>query len=330
LILPWRSRQLFYSRRIWHDQKVSATRTPVRSPGLSGPLLAFGALTLVSVIWGSSYPFTKILFRDMTAWQFLALRFTVAAVVMAAVFWRPVLRLPRRVLLQGVLLGVMFGVAQILQTVGLAHTAATVSGFITGLYVVFTPLCAAVLLRTRVGVRVWVASTMAIIGLGILALQGVSLGLGEWLTLGSALIYALHILALGAWSRAREALGLSVVQVVVVAAVCVIAAAPGGYATPGSSGGWLILIYLAVVSGGIAMLVQTWAQSQMSASRAAIVMSTEPVWAALLAITMIGEPLTWRVVIGGALMLSAMFVVESGGRSATDPAGVEDLPKLAG
>ncbi len=132
---------------------------------LRGPLLAFGALTVVAVIWGSSYPFTKLLFADMTAWQFLALRFALAAVAMAAVFWRSVLRLPRRVLLQGVVLGAMFGTAQILQTVGLAHTAATVSGFITGLYVVFTPLCAAVLLHTSVGLRVWVASTMAIAGL---------------------------------------------------------------------------------------------------------------------------------------------------------------------
>lgn len=305
-------------------------RARARSSDLRGPLLAFGALTVVAVIWGSSYPFTKILFEDMSAWQFLALRFSMAAVTMAAVFWRSVLRLPRRVLLQGVVLGAMFGVAQILQTVGLAHTAATVSGFITGLYVVFTPLCAAVLLRTRVGLRVWVACTMAIVGLGILALQGVSLGLGEWLTLGSALIYALHILALGTWSRSRDALGLTVVQMVVVALLCVFAAAPGGYAAPGSASGWLILVYLAVVSGGMAMLVQTWAQSQMSASRAAIVMATEPVWAALLAITMIGEPLTWRVVVGGALMLAAMFVVESGGRAATDPVGAPDLPKLAG
>jgi drug/metabolite transporter (DMT)-like permease len=305
-------------------------RAAHRSSDLRGPLFAFGALTLVAVIWGSSYPFTKILFEHMSAWQFLALRFALAAAAMVAVFWRSVLRLSRRVLLQGVLLGAMFGVAQILQTVGLAHTAATVSGFITGLYVVFTPLCAAVLLRSRVGLRVWLASTMAIVGLGILALQGVSLGLGEWLTLGSALVYALHIIALGAWSRSRDALGLSVVQIVVIAAVCVAAAAPGGYAAPGSAGGWLILVYLAVVSGGVAMLVQTWAQSQMSASRAAIVMSTEPVWAALLAITMIGEPLTWRVVVGGTLMLAAMFVVESGGHTTTDPVGPPDLPKLAG
>lgn len=297
---------------------------------ISGPLAAFLLLLIAAVIWGSSYPISKILFRDMTAWQFLALRFSLAAAVMLAVFWRSVTRLSKRVLLQGVALGGMFALAQTLQTVGLTQTPATVSGFITGLYVVFTPMCAALLLRKRVGARVWVSSAMAILGLGILALQGVSLGPGEWLTLASALVYALHIIALGAWSRSRNALGLSVVQLVTVAVVSVIAAAPGGYAAPPTMGGWLLLLYLAVVSGGAAMLVQTWAQSQMSASRAAIVMATEPVWAALLAITLLGEPVTWRVIVGGALMLSAMFAVESGPRRSGDPAGVEDLPKLAG
>lgn len=302
----------------------------MRVQGLSGPLLALVSLTAVAAIWGSSYPFTKILFNQMNAWQFLSLRFGIAAVAMLAAFWRSVAALSRRALLHGVALGALFGSGQILQTVGLQYTPATISGFITGLYVVFTPLCAAVLLKTHVSRRAWSGAAMAVIGLGVLALQGLSLGVGEVMTLIGAVVYAIHILALGRWSRSREALGLATVQLVVVAVMCTIATVPHGFSAPSTGGGWLIMIYLALVSGGIAMLVQTWAQSQMSASRAAIVMATEPAWAALMAITMIGEPFTWRVLVGGALMLSAMFVVESGPRAPTDPAGPEDLPKLAG
>lgn len=297
---------------------------------MSGPLWALASLTVVAAVWGSSYPLTKILFEQITAWQFLALRFAIAALAMLAVFWRAVRALPRRVLAHGVLLGLLFGSGQILQTVGLAHTPATISGFITGLYVVFTPLCAAVLLKTHVSRKVWTGAAMAVVGLGVLALQGLSLGIGEAMTLAGALVYAVHILALGAWSRSRDALGLATVQLVVVAAMCAIAAVPHGFAAPHTGGGWLIMVYLAIVSGGIAMLVQTWAQSQMSPSRAAIVMATEPAWAALMAITLIGEPLTWRVLVGGVLMLAAMFVVESGPRTREDPVGPEDLPKLAG
>ncbi|OJV29659.1 MAG: hypothetical protein BGO26_14565 [Actinobacteria bacterium 69-20] len=297
---------------------------------MSGPLLAFISLVIVAAIWGSSYPLTKIMFGQMSVWQFLALRFAMAAAAMLAAFWRSARALPRRTLLHGVALGVLFASGQLLQTVGLQSTPATISGFITGLYVVFTPLCAAVLLKTHLGRKVWFGAGMAVVGLGVLALQGLSLGIGEILTLIGAVVYAIHIIALGRWSRSREALGLATVQLVVVAVICAIAAAPHGFAVPSSGGGWLIMLYLAVVSGGIAMLVQTWAQSQMAASRAAIVMSTEPAWAALMAITLIGEPFTWRVLVGGALMLSAMFVVESGPRTHTDPIGPEDLPKLAG
>lgn len=318
------------TRGIRQNYAVRPSFRAVRARGVGGQMLAFTSLLATAVIWGSSYPFTKIIFGQMTAWQFLALRFSVAAVLMLAVFWRSVRALTAREWLHGALLGLLFGSAQIMQTVGLAHTAATISGFITGLYVVLTPLCAWVLVKAHIGARVWIGAVIAVIGLGVLALQGVSLGLGEWLTLTAALIYALHILGLGSWSTSRNALGLTVVQIGTIAVLCDITAVPGGFAVPQSLSMWLIFGYLAIISGAVAMFVQTWAQSQMSPSRAAVVMATEPVWASLLAITMIGEPLTWRVVIGGTLMLAAMFVVEAGPRAPDEPVGQEDLPKMAG
>lgn len=297
---------------------------------MGGPVLAFILLLAVAAVWGSSYPLTKVLLDQMSAQQFLTVRFALVAAVMLALFPRSVMRLSRRALLQAVLLGAAYTAAQIAQTVGLAYTPATISGFITGLYVVLTPLCAAVLLRSTVDGRVWVGSVMAVVGLGVLALQGLSLGVGEWLTLASALLFALHILGLGRWARAQDALGMAVVQLAVVAVLSGLTTAPTGFAVPDDPAGWLILVYLAVVSGGVAMIAQTWAQSQISASRAAIVMSTEPAWAGLLAISFFGEPLTWRVLVGGALMLAAMLVVEAGPRGPSDVAGPEDLPKLAG
>jgi len=288
------------------------------------------ALLAVAVVWGSSFPLTKVMLDSLSPRQFLAIRFAMAAVALVLAFPRALRRLSPRALLQGCALGVVYGAAQLVQTTGLAYTPATVSGFITGLYVVLTPLCAAVLLRSGIGARAWVGAVLAVVGLGVLALRGLSLGYGEWLTLASALLFALHIVGLGAWATAREALGVAVVQMVAIAVVCTVATVPEGFAAPRSAGGWVILVYLAVVSGALAMIVQTWAQSQISASRAAIVMSTEPGWSAVLSIAFFGEPLTWRVLVGGALMLAAMMVVELGPRSPSEPAGPEDLPKLAG
>ncbi len=300
---------------------VTSTRTAA---------LALGGLLAVAVAWGSSFPITRVVLREMTAAQFLAVRFAIAAIVMLAVFHRAVRALPRRVLVHGLLLGVLYGVAQLVQTIGLETTPASISGFITGLYVVLTPICAAILLRTPIGLRVWVGTAMATVGLGILALQDLTLGFGEIVTLVSALLYALHIVGLGAWSTARQALGLSVVQIAACAVVSVIAAAPGGYALPGSGRTWVAIIYMALISGALAMFVQSWAQAHLAPSRAAIIMSTEPVWAAALAVVFIGEALTWRIVVGGSIMLAAMLLVELAPRLPTMLPGPEELPKLTG
>ena len=115
----------------------------------------------------------------------LALRFAIAAVALAVVAG-PRLRMSTTTLRRGLLLGLLYGIAQLLQTFGLAETAASVSGFLTGLYVVLTPLLSALLLRTRIPPAVWAASVLATAGLGGLSLQGFAIGYGELLTVASA------------------------------------------------------------------------------------------------------------------------------------------------
>jgi drug/metabolite transporter (DMT)-like permease len=123
-------------------------------------------------------------------------------------------------------------------------------------------------------------------------------------------VYALHILGLGAWSTQRDAVGLSTVQMIVIAIVCLGSASTDGVTLPPTGGAWLAVVYMALVAGAGALLVQTWAQSHLTATRAAIVMTTEPVFAALFAVLFGGEVLGIRVVFGGALVLAAMYIVE--------------------
>lgn len=291
--------------------------------------MALLGLLAVAAAWGSSFPLTKDLLERISALDFLAVRFTIAAAVMLALFFPSVRRLPRRSVVNGLILGVLYGVAQIVQTSGLEITSASVSGFITGMYVVLTPICAAVLLKTKITRRWWLGAFLAMIGLGVMALNGFSVGLGETITLASAVIFALHIVGLSHWSTGREALGLAVVQILGTAVVCVLAAAPGGISMPTGGSDWLAVVYMALISGALAMIVQSWAQAHLAASRAAIIMSTEPVWAAGLAISFLHEPFTVRIAIGGALMLIAMLIVELQPRSRPDYPRPEDLPKLA-
>lgn len=289
-------------------------------------LVATLSLVAVTAAWGSTFVLIKDVVRTLPPTDFLAVRFLLAAAVMGVAFSGHVRRLPRVQVRRGLALGVVYGVAQILQTEGLARTPAAVSGFITGTYVVLTPLLGIVLLRQRASRATWVAVALATVGLAVLSLRGLSVGAGEALTLVSALVYAVHIVGLAVWSDADEAIGLSTVQMAAIAGVCMLAALPGGVQAPSGTGAWAAVVYTALVAGALALLVQTWAQAHLPATRAAIVMTMEPVFAAGFAVTLGPESLTARMVGGGALVLLAMYVVElAPGRPLPDTRPAEAL-----
>ncbi|MGO4361923.1 DMT family transporter [Terrabacter sp. RAF57] len=271
-----------------------------------------GTLLLVALtaVWGSTFFLIRDLVETVPPVDFLAVRFSLSAVIMLLVFWRPVRALSRRQVLVGVGLGALYGLAQIFQTQGLATTPASVSGFITGTYVVLTPVFTAVLLRERVAGSTWAAVGLATVGLALLSLNGFSVGVGEAITLLAAALYALHIVGLGRYSASEIATGLSVVQMVVIAVLCVVGALPGGVVLPSGPGQWASVLYMVVFASILALWVQTWAQAHMPATRAAIVMTLEPVFAAFFAVTLGDETATLRMVIGGALVLTAMYAVE--------------------
>ncbi|MGZ5399148.1 MAG: DMT family transporter [Nocardioides sp.] len=277
-------------------------------------LLAALALLVVTAIWGSTFFLIRDLLDRVPTLDFLAVRFAIAAALLALFAPRSLARLSTESRKRALVLGALYGVAQILQTAGLAHTAASVSGFITGMYVVATPLFAALLLRTRIGPLTWLAVALAAAGLGVLTLEGFSIGYGEALTLVAALIYALHIVGLGAWSKPDEALGMSILQLVVIAVICLVATAPDGIVLPDNTSDWLSVLYMAVFAGAFALVAQTWAQAHLPPTRCAIIMSMEPVFAALFAVWLGGEAAGVRMLLGGAMVLTAMLLVEVGPR----------------
>jgi drug/metabolite transporter (DMT)-like permease len=303
------------------ETKVNANAAPVNTPPMSAARsrrLATLLLVAVTAIWGSTFFLIRDVVLEVSPTDFLAVRFTIAAVAMVAVFWRPLLALSKREVQVGVGLGIVYAVAQILQTVGLAHTEASRSGFITGTYVVLTPILAAVLLRERIPRSTWFAVLLATAGLATLSLNGVSFGFGfgESITLVAAAFYALHIIGLGRFSSPAGAAGLSALQMVVIAAVSLVAAAPGGIGLPQGAGTWTSVLYMALMAGAVAIWGQTWAQSHLTATRAAIVMTLEPVFAAVFAVALGGESMTVRMLFGGAMVLAAMYTVELIGRRA--------------
>src|SRR3954463_5603093 len=282
------------------------------------------ALVGVTAVWGSTFVVVKHAIERMPVMDFLAWRFVIAAIALAALRPRAVRDLSPAARWQGVLLGLALGAGYVAQTFGLERTPASVSGFITGLFVVRTPLCAGLLLRRRVTLPAWAAVGLATVGLALLSLHGLSVGTGEAITLVCALMFALHIVGLGEWSRTEDAYGLAVVQLATVALGATMAAATDTLRPPPDGGVWFAILLTALAATAFAFFVQTWAQAHLPPTRAAVVMTMEPVFAGIFGVAVGGDDLGPRTVVGALLVLAAMYLVELGPRQGAD-AAVERL-----
>jgi len=284
----------------------------------SSPTIASVALVGVTAVWGYTFLVVQDATARMPVMDFLAWRFVVASVVMIALRPTCLRNVTRLELLRGVGLGAILGLGYITQTYGLRYTSAAISGFITGMFVVLTPVMSWILLRRKTNRNTWMVVALATAGLALLSLNGWSVGIGELLTLGCAAFFAIHIVGLGEWSSQYEPYAFSLLQIGVVAVISLIAATPGGIAVPPDPGVWEVVGITGVLATAVAFFVQTWAQSIVSATRAAVVMTMEPVFAGLFAVVIGGNQLTLRTLGGAACILAAMFIINlKSGRSAT-------------
>ncbi len=285
-----------------------------------GRVAAVGGLVAATAIWGSTFVVTKASLAGMRPASFLTWRFGIAAAVLVLArpsrAWLLTSSDRRRALLLGVLLGAGF----LLQTTGLQSTSAGVSGFLTGTAVILTPVMAAVFFGQRVGRAGWVAVGLSGVGVALLGYDGVTaVSSGAWLTVGGAVCFAGHITGLSQWARGANAYGLTAWSVAVATLVSAGAAVVGDgqLALPPTGTAWRSLVYLALAATCLGFVVQAWAQSALTAATAAVVMTMEPVFAALLA-TLGGETLQRAAWLGGLLIVSSMFTAELGPRDCCD------------
>ncbi|WP_208857836.1 DMT family transporter [Streptomyces flavidovirens] len=269
-------------------------------------------MVAVTAVWASTFVIIQDSIDRMPVLDFTAARFAVAALVLVVIRPRALWSLDRGGLVRGVLLGLALAGTYLFQTYGLLYTSTTVSAFVTGMFVVFTPLITAVVLRRRLSLGTWAAMVLALAGLALLTLRGFSIGIGELLTLGCALCLALQIVGTGEWVGGRDPYALVLVQMATVAVVCGVAAAPGGLEmVPPDAGAWFGVLYTGVLATAVGIVIQTWSQTRISATRVAIVMTMEPVFAAFIG-RLVGEELTAFQLLGAALVLAAMYVIELG------------------
>lgn len=271
------------------------------------------SLLLVAIIWGSAFVAQRTGMQHVGPFAFNALRFAVGSLVLTIVLGRTRLRAtPRDELRGGILLGLLLFGGASLQQIGLVWTTAGKAGFITGLYVVIVPLLMALFWREFASWNSWLGAGLGVAGLFFLSVEaGLRLAPGDAWVLASALAWAVHVIAVGQLVPGRDPLRLAFLQFAVCSLLSLSAALVLEW------GGWggvrlavPAVLYAGVVSIGLGFTTQVVAQRHTRPTHAAIILSTESVFAALTGWWILGEVLSPQQLVGCALMLSGMLLAQ--------------------
>jgi drug/metabolite transporter (DMT)-like permease len=275
------------------------------------PVPAVLALVLVTAVWGVTFVQVKDAVALYPLFAFLAVRFWIATLTLAVPGLPRVRSLGRPGFVGGAFLGLLLAAGYTLQTAGLERTTVSTTGFITGMYVVLTPLIALVLVRSRIGLSVWGGVVLSTIGLAMLS--GIHAGsvTGDLLVLAAAAVYSLQIVLMERYAPRYDAVAFTFVEMLAAGvALGIVAAALGDLHLPHGWTVWGALLVTGVFASALAFLVQTWAQRRTSATRTALAFTMEPVWTAFFGYTLAGDRLGLLGWGGCAVIMSGIVLAE--------------------
>ncbi|HWC15328.1 MAG TPA: DMT family transporter [Actinomycetota bacterium] len=274
--------------------------------------LAELSLVGICAIWGLTFPVVQDAVTELPVTTFLAYRFVGAAVLAAILFRRQLRALPADGWRAGALMGLFLTGGYLLQTLGLERTTASNAGFITGLFVVLTPLFAAIFLGHRAGGTAWAAAGVAAVGLYLLSGSGGGLNIvGDLLVLGCAMSFSFHILVTDPAVKRYDVSALLVVQLAVCGAISLLlSVGQGQMVLPREQSVWSALAITAVLASVLGFYVQAYAQRHASPSRTALILASEPAFAGLFAWLLKGQSLTGLGWVGAALIMAAIVSVQ--------------------
>ena len=284
--------------------------------------LPLSALVGVTAIWGVTFVQVQDAIALYPLFAFLAVRFAISTAALAPFAWGQLRALPREGYMAGIGVGALLAVAYGFQTAGLELTTVSSTGFITGLYVVFTPFIALALFRTPVPRALWAGVALAV--LGLLLLSGAPGGSweGNALVLCAALAAALQIVALERLAPRYDARALTFLQMATsFAGFLVIALVLGQLEVPRGGTVWAALLVTGLFAGALGFLVATWVQARTTAARAALVFTLEAPFAALAGVLLAEEVLGWAGWLGCGVMMAGILIAE--------PAAAAALRRLA-
>jgi len=280
-------------------------------------------LIAVTAVWGVTFVQVKDAVAIYPLFAFLALRFAIASCTLAAPGAARVRTLGRPGIGAAAFAGALLGAGYALQTAGLERTSVSSTGFITGMYVVLTPLLALVCFRTRIAATAWCGVLLATVGLAMLA--GVHGGspLGDMLVLAGAVVYSLQIVLMERYAPRYDALAFTLVEMLTAfVGLLVVAVLAGQLTVPHGWTVWGALLVTGVFASALAFLAQTWAQRRATATQTALAFSLEPVWAAFFGFTLAGDRLGVTGWLGCLVIMAGIVIAE--------PATFDALRRLVG
>jgi drug/metabolite transporter (DMT)-like permease len=269
------------------------------------------ALIAVTAVWGYTFVPMKEAIAVYPLFAFLAVRFLIASLVLAVPAAPRLRTLGRSGWTAGVSLGLLLGLGYALQTAGLERTTVSSAGFITGLYVVFTPLLGLLLFRTQVGRLVWLGVALSVGGLALLSGVGVGDPRGDLLVLLGSAAYSLQIVLMERYAPRYDAVAFTQAEMLAAfAGFAVVAVARSQLELPSGWTVWYALLVTGIFASALGFLVQTWAQRRISASRTAIAFAMEPVFAGIFGFWLAGDRLGALGWTGCALIMAGILVAE--------------------
>ena len=283
--------------------------------------MALAALIAMTAVWGVTFVQVKDAVALYPLFAFLAVRFAIATLTLAVPGAGRVRSLGGSGIAAGALLGLLLAVGYALQTAGLERTTVSDTGFITGMYVVLTPLIALAFFRSRITTAAWIGVAVSTAGLALLSGVHAASPAGDLLVLAGAAVYSLQIVLMERFAPRYDAIAFTLVE---MAAACaglgVVALARGELGVPRGWTVWGALLVTGVFASALGFLVQTWAQRSTSATRTALAFAMEPVFAALFGITLAGDRLGALGWAGCAAIMAGIVLAE--------PAAAETLKKV--
>ncbi len=271
------------------------------------------SLFLVAIVWGSGFVVTKNALDAFSPYVLLSYRFSIATIVVSAIFHRKLMKLNKETVKAGIIAGLFLFTAFVAQTVGIQYISAGSSAFLTATYVVIVPFLYWIINKSRPDKYIFTSAIMTLFGIAFITIgNGFAIQSGDLITILCAFLFACHIISVGHYVKKYDPTLLIIVQLATAMVLSIILAFvfethPANIST----GSYLMVLYLGLFSTLACFFVQAIAQKYTSASHTAIILSLEAVFGAIFGVLILAEIFTDRMIIGFIIVFFAILTAET-------------------